>query len=181
MWNFFKRWVGAPLAAITIAANAIRAPQNLSVIMNWLPAWVAEDWLRTGSSLFAALYLLYIGMPLYARWRGKLNFTCDFPTLEKLCQLLPHMRDDAKGYFPFQPAMMKRLGELDSYKAVFAASGLTNEYARFWNHVAEAIDLKRTYLSPANRQEFQCLIDQYYPLLKKALDDDYAQRRTERR
>lgn len=108
-------------------------------------------------------------------------FQCDFSTVERLCQLVPQVREDAIGYLPHQPEMIGRLRELQSHSAIFTAAGLTNEYRSFLNYVGDAIARKETYLSPAYRTDMTKWIDEVYPNLKEALADDYAKRRAERR
>lgn len=81
---------------------------------------------------------------------------------------------------PHQPEMLDRLRELQSQSAVFAGAGLTSEYQWFFNYVGDAIVKKSSYISPADRDDVRKRIDEAYPVLKAALDQDYAKRRANR-
>jgi hypothetical protein len=151
--------------------------------------WYPEKWLvaMLGMNTDAWLWLLaaIIGLGLFKiDWlllRATPNrFPCDLPTLERLCQLVTQLREDATDYYPHQPDMLDRWRELKSHSAVFAAAGLTNELQWFLNYVGDSINQKKTYLRPADRADITKRIDEAYPILKAALDADYGKRRTSR-
>lgn len=105
------------------------------------------------------------------------HFKADRETLRKLCLLLAHLKADATDYSPFQQPMLERLGELDAHRSLFMESEFASAFQSFWNTVAMAIDTKRTYLSPTDRESFAAMISKSYPELKAALDSDYHKSR----
>ena len=63
MWKFIKIYIGVPLAVIALVAQAINLPKNWGTIMNYLPSWAADDWVKLVLGLFSLGYLVWISWP----------------------------------------------------------------------------------------------------------------------
>ena len=63
MVKCIKNWVGVPLALFTLFANAINLPKNWEVIMNYLPQWAGDDWVRLALGVLSLGYLVWISWP----------------------------------------------------------------------------------------------------------------------
>lgn len=59
-WDFVRVWVFGPFAVLAGVANIIKAPSNWGVVMDWIPPWITEDWVRLALGALALAYLVWL-------------------------------------------------------------------------------------------------------------------------
>lgn len=117
------------------------------------------------------------------------TFKCNLLTIEILYPLLLKMRDDALSphlRLFIDDACFERLNILEKYSGIFLDSALKQNFISFQHGIMCA------YMTAIARRDYQVidvagetdfaynLINENYPILKKALNEDYNELRAER-